>query len=180
MFKLLSEESRAKVRKEYVLRRHIVVLTLLILVLIIALVGIFPSYILSKGRQEEMAERFKMMGGQSASSTPQDDLSLWLANINQKLKILSPALDNDRASLIIGKALAVKGIGISVTQLSWQKGETASLSLNGVATDRQTLLAFEKNLNDSGEFQSVSLPVSNLAKVSSIPFQVKLILKQSR
>jgi hypothetical protein len=178
MFKLLTEESKAQVKKEYFLRRYVVALSSLSVVALIALVGIFPSYILSIARQQEVAERARVLG----EGTPQQgeaDLSEWLALFNQKLKLLSPKLDKDRASGMIEAGLAEKGSGISVIAISWVKRDSEILlSMQGVARDRQALIAFEKRLNASGQFESVALPVSNLAKDSNINFQVKLSPKK--
>jgi hypothetical protein len=170
MFKLLTEESRATVSREYKLRRVVLIVTSLSLVLAVALVGLFPSYILSQVKQAEA-------GAMSNQQEGKEDLEAWLQEFNGKLRALSAGIAPARASADIEKVLSLKGAGIRITQLKWNEGDAeAKLSLMGVANDRQTLLSFEKRLKDSGKFSAVMLPVSNLAKERDINFQIDLSL----
>lgn len=173
MYKLLPEKTREKVRGEYLLRRSVVMVTALILVLVVAIVGLFPSYILSKALQKEVAERTQALGLEPEPEAVVGES--WLAGINLKLKLLAPKLDGDRPSVLLAQVIAEKGGGIKINSFSWVKGEGQSqLAIAGVATDRQALLAFESRLNSSGKFSAVTLPVSNLAKDRDISFELKL------
>jgi hypothetical protein len=168
MFKLLTEESRAIVSREYKLRRVVVIVTSLALVLSAALVGLFPSYILTKVKQSEAGALATPLQGE-------EDLEAWLKVFNGKLHALSAGITGAKASLDIEKVLSLKNSGVRITQMKWDEGEAGdTLSLLGIATDRQTLLSFEKRLKDSGKFSSVMLPVSNLAKERDINFQINL------
>lgn len=176
MYKLLPPESRESVRGEYLMRRAVVLVCALILVEVIALVGLLPSYLMSKVRQEEVSAKAQMALNQPAS----ENLRAWYDSFNEKLKALNPKLDQDKPSEDIRKVLARKGSGVRLTSLVWSKTEgQASVSISGVARDRQSLLTLESRLNGSGEFTDVTLPVSNLAKDKDIPFQLKLILKKA-
>ncbi len=173
MYKLLPETAREKVRGEYLLRRTVVMVSALILVLVVTMVGLFPSYVLSKARQKEVSE--KALFPEPTDSESADDLDKWLADINLKLKVLSPKLDADRPSLLMLEVINVKGSGVRLTGFNWVKMEgSGTLSVTGVAQDRQSLLSFETKLKDSGQFSSVALPVSNLAKDRDINFELKL------
>jgi hypothetical protein len=173
MFKLLTEEERYKVRREYSMRRAIVMLLALILVLVMGVIGLLPPYVLSNSRHNEVLERARI-----ANSSKQHegnlDLEVWLVEINNELEILSPKLDTDRPSSFIGKVLDEKITGVRLTGFSWIKVKNGvTLSISGVARDRQALIAFENNINSSGQFSNVALPISNLAKDRDIDFQIK-------
>src|SRR3989344_86718 len=92
MFKLLTEEGRAKVLVEYNTRRIVVILCALVFVILIGIVGLLPSYVLSSARQKEVAERAKAVEGLGREDDTAE-LRSWLVQMNKKLQVLSPALD---------------------------------------------------------------------------------------
>ncbi|MDO8565293.1 MAG: hypothetical protein Q7R67_01580 [bacterium] len=174
MYKLLPDEERVRVAAEYSRRRVVVVLLTLILVIIVAMVGLFPSYLLSNARQREVLERGRIMGELDLDED-EAQLQSWLSNLNLKLRALSPALDRDRPSALVEEVVRGKTDGIRITTFGWNKEEKLiSLSISGVARDRQALIALENSLNASGHFETVELPISNLARDKDINFQVKL------
>src|SRR3989344_1685947 len=173
MFKLLTEEERKKMEYEYTLRRGIVILAALIAVVIIGMIGLFPSYVISSAQQREVEE---FIGPENVEvKKDYSSLNYWLEGMKFRLSALEPNLDKDRASAFFEEVLKEKVSGIKINVLVWAKLEKkTTVSISGVALDRQSLLAFENRLNTSGKFSSVTLPVSNLAKDRNIAFQIKL------
>jgi hypothetical protein len=178
MFKLLTVEEENKVRQEYIMRRAIVMLSALIFVLVVGIIGLLPSYVLSNARQNEVLERMRIAGNSEQSK---EDLSLqaWLTKINNELRVLSPKLDADKPSDFIEKILSSKNTGIQITGFSWKRAEAeTSLSVSGIARDRQTLIAFQNSINLSGNFSDIDLPISDLAENKNIDFQIKFLPKE--
>lgn len=173
MYKLLPEKAREKVRGEYLLRRSVIMVTALILVLVVAIVGLSPSFVISKALQKEVAERTE-----SLTQEPEPDAvawETWLSSINLKLKLLAPKLDKDRPSALLAQVISERGRGVRINSFRWINGDGKSeVSIRGVAADRQALLAFESRLNSTEKFSAVTLPVSNLAKDRDISFELKL------
>lgn len=178
MYKLLPEEARENVRREYLLRRAVIMASALVLVGVVALVGLFPSHMLSQARQKEALSGTQFVSGSKRKSD--QELREWFDGLSLKLKTLSPKLDQDRPSENIAQVISEKGSGIRLTSFGWSKKDgQIGLSVSGIARDRQALLSWESRLNESKHFASVSLPVSNLAKDKDISFELKLIvLKQ--
>ena len=173
MYKLLTEEQKKKVAREYFVRRLIVAVWALIVVTIIGMSGLFPSYVLSDARQREVSERLRILGELELSKEDQA-LKTWLTQFNLKLKILSPRFDNQRPSLLIERVIGTKIAGIRLTSFDWVvENNIATLSVGGVAADRQSLISFEQKLESEG-LGEVALPVSNLAKDRDIDFRVTL------
>ena len=178
MFKLLTEEERQLVQHEYLVRRFIVMLWALIIVLLVGIVGFLPSYILSNARQSEVLVRMESI---SKVKREGDEVSLktWFSKMTSRLRVLSPALDTDRPSDFVHAVLEQKIPGMRITDFSWiresrdNEKEKVVLSINGLASDRQTLLAFKDHINTSGVFSEVILPISDLAKDKDIAFQLK-------
>ena len=173
MFKLLTDEERKKVAHEYALRRVIVMLSALILVLVVGIIGLLPSYILSSARENEVLERMRIMES-AGERGDESELQAWLRETNRELEVLSPELDTDRPSDFIGRILDQRVTGARITGFSWVKAEDKiALLVSGVALDRQTLITFEDRINASGYFSKVTLPISNLARDRDIDFQIK-------
>ena len=175
MFKLLTETEKQKVTHEYLMRRTIVMLCAFILVFVIGIIGLFPSYTLSNIRYTEALERTRVVG---SAQQRNDDLALqvWLKEINYRLNILSPALDTDRPSILIEQILGQKGAAIIITSFSLVKAkDKVSISVNGVAADRQSLIVFENRVNALEIFSKIVSPISNLAKDKDIDFRIQLM-----
>ncbi|MEX2013733.1 MAG: PilN domain-containing protein [Parcubacteria group bacterium] len=174
MFKLLTDEERQKVAHEYALRRAIVMLSAFVLVLVAGIIGLLPSYVRSSARQNEALERTNITDA-SFERGEEAQLQSWLLSTNKKLQVLSPALDTDRPSEYIDRILEQKVVSVHLTGFSWvrTRDNKLTLSVHGVANDRQSLISFENSINSSGHFSEVTLPVSNLAKDRDINFQIK-------
>jgi hypothetical protein len=101
------------------------------------------------------------------------NLQAWLDETNHKLQLLSPQLDSDRPSNFVGQIIEEKIAGIRITRFSWTKDEDEiTLAISGVAQDRVTLITFQDNINASGHFSEVALPISNLAQDKDLDFQM--------
>ncbi len=175
MYKLLTDEQKKVVESEYKHRLAVIALWALIAIVVIGMVSLFPSYILTNARHAEVSERLALLE-KTGLSLEDQEVQTWLDQMNQKLKILAPKLDNDRPSLFIEEALKARTQGISITSLEWRRAEGREvLALSGTARDRQSLINFESALDKSGKFGDVSLPISNLAKDKDIDFQVNLV-----
>lgn len=173
MFKLLTENVKRKTASEYIRRRVAVILLGLIIVLVIAVIGVLPSYVLTVARQNDVLGRTRIVNS-AGLGEDENHLKEWLSGLNRKLQILSPALDIDRPSEFIRKTLERKTAGVDLISFSWTKEEDKTILLvSGKALDRQTLIMFEDSINVSGYFSEVTLPISDLAKNKNIDFQMK-------
>lgn len=159
------------VASEYLSRRTVVIVAALTLVLAVALIGFFPSYLISKVKQQEALTQ----STNAQLNEDKEDLSAWLNSFNARLQALSAGFNEARSSTAMERVITARGSGITLTELDWsEEGGAMALSIVGVARDRQALLAFESRLNASGHFSGVSLPVSSLAKERDISFQINL------
>ncbi len=175
MYKLLTTEEKKKVRHEYNEHRAVVILSSLLLVIVVAIVGLFPSYLLSSARNQEVVGRMESEGLDATSVESQ--LQNWLIDLNLKLTTLyhQEGEGSDHPSLLIEEVISKKKVGLSLTSVAWNKKEEGiSLLVSGKASTRQALLNFQNELTASGKFSNVTLPVSNLAQDKDISFQINL------
>lgn len=172
MFKLLTDEKRKEIEREYTIRRAIVFLFCLTLVLIVGVIGLLPSYLLSQTRLDEAARDTAVT--LMSLRGDEEELRSWLAEVNIVLKTIDPALDADYPSEFFERIISAKVPGVRITGLSWSKEKSKPVLLvNGVANDRQALVSFENKIKSSKYFSDATLPVSNLAKDKDIDFQMK-------
>lgn len=174
MYKLLNENARREVMGEYSSRRLVVALSALLLVSVLGVIGLLPSYLLSNARFGEVVKRSEIRNSAGAIKG-EDNPRASLEETNRRLSLLDPSLDTDKPSLLMEKFLAERQSGISVENFLWRKiGESVVLTISGKARDRQTLVSLENRVNASGNFSKVVLPISNLAKDKEIDFQLSL------
>lgn len=173
MLKLLTDEGREKVSREYKTRRLIVIFLALIFVSVITVIGLLPSYILSNGREQEAFERLRFTA-EVKNQEEGRELRAWLVETNKKISVLAPELDVDRPSDFVEGVLNLKLLGIKITNFSWSRAkDKITLSISGTASDRQTLVRFEDGISQSELFSDVILPISDLANDRNISFQIK-------
>ena len=174
MYKLLNDKTRKEVQSEYSMRRTAVILSGLLIIFVVGIICLLPSYLLSNSRFNEVMQRSEINDFTKAIRE-EDDPRLWLNETNQKLALFNPALDKDRPSLAIEKLLAERQSGITVGNFVWRKvGENVVLTVWGRARDRQAVITLGNRVNDSGAFSKVVFPISNLAKDKDIDFQINL------
>ncbi|MBI2640412.1 MAG: hypothetical protein HYW91_00825 [Candidatus Sungbacteria bacterium] len=80
-----------------------------------------------------------------------------------------------RASEILEDLFRQSRDGITIVNITIKKG--GDVILTGTAESRDNLLRFEKNLRDSGKFQEISSPLSNIIRETNINFTMKGKLK---
>lgn len=174
MYKLLTEEEKKIVSREYKLRRTAVILSAIILVSIVQLAGLFPSRVLSNSREREVNERLTLLNNMEFTEEERSLFS-WMNNFNLRLKVLSPHLDTDRPSGLIEGVIEARTNGIRIIGFDWLREDNVeALTITGVASDRQTLTLFERSIEDAG-LGDATLPVSNLANDRNITFTLKLV-----
>ena len=173
MYKLLTDEEKKIVAKAYAERRAVVMLSACIFILVVALIGLLPTYILTTWRQDEVVLRAKTMIelGQTGND---EGLQNWLSKVKRELQVLSPKFDTDRPSQFIKMVVDERVSGVRLNAFSWVKVKNkVTLSISGVAVDRQALIAFEDDIQASRNFSGVTLPISDLARDKNISFQIK-------
>lgn len=173
MYKLLTEEIEQEVSREYGRRRAVIALFALILVLATGIVGFLPSYLLSSARESEVLERIRIQSN-AGERGEEVELKAWLSKLNLELHTLTPDPYPDQPSVFIKNVLDQKTANVRLTSFSWVKVKNkVALSVDGIALDRQALIAFENSIESSEHFSGVTLPISNLAQDKDIDFQIK-------
>lgn len=176
MFNLLPETEKSKILKEYSLRRVIVFFAFLCVSALIALVGIFPSYLLSSLKLREVKDNVSSVR-QSSAFQEADQLSKELSQANAKLVALQSNTSSVFVEDLFSRVIAHKISGIRLNGLMYKRGVTKDssvISVSGVAQDRESLSNFESELEKEPLFKNVSLPVSSFTKDTNADFSLQI------
>jgi len=97
---------------------------------------------------------------------------------------------NDNATLLIGiravdsivpyieqiESLSNEKITLNTFSVTRKGTKVSAVSLTGVAVDRASLVEFSRAIENSDTYSEASIPLSNLAKDSDIPFTINAVL----
>jgi hypothetical protein len=111
---------------------------------------------------------------------PLSEQSLSLVkDINKKLVLIEKAEKNKflLSIKVINAILLKKRSDIKIVHIFYENNgvKGKKISINGTAPSREVLLLFRQALEDSPNFKSIDLPVSNFVKGSNIDFYLSLI-----
>jgi hypothetical protein len=175
MYKLLTDETREKIEREYTSRRGVMALAAFTVILGVGIVALVPSYMLASSRLNEVTTRLEAMK-RSPSHEGSKELQVWLSSLKQKITTLSPKVVGRKPYELFLTVLSAKSDAVRLTGVAWKKDAkgVTTLTVNGVADDRKSLLEFENRLNALGRFSPVTLPVSNFARDKDISFELSM------
>lgn len=174
---LLPLNERKVLRREYRVRVAIVACFVISLAGLAAIASVFPIFVRTT-MERILQEKSLTILEQSNKDSELASLQQSVAKSQSLLEILSEGQDDPKVSDVIKNIVAmrrdIKLTSIYVTDVS---STTASISIQGVAPTRDSLLSFKKRFESAVPGNSVDLPVSELAKNSNIQFSLRLIQK---
>lgn len=176
---LLPQERQGRIVREYCLHFGVVATLVLSLLVCVAGVLLFPTYVLLSAN--ETAKEMRLANITSKlSSADEVTLSSRLAILSSNANALVSLSDRPSASLLVHTVLAVPRPGILLTGLSHTVATAktpGTLTLSGTAATRDALRSYQLALQKAPFARSAELPVSVYAKDANIPFTVTLSLR---
>lgn len=179
MFNLLPDNLKERIKKEYKLRLIIVIVVFFILAELTFLVFLLPSWLNSYYKQKEYSGRINevsnVLSNQDISST-----TAYIKSTNNILTVINDSLDYPKLSPIVLDILSKKKPNIKLSGIfySVNTGNTGTLSINGLASNREALVSFSESLREIEYFKKVDLPISNLAKDKNIDFSISINIEK--
>lgn len=172
---LLPSKERATLRREYRVRVVIVFCFLLSVSGLIGAGTLFPSFLFAvdeKNTQIALLESIKK-DDQDVTVTK---LELGFQRDNKIIQALSQESKVPRPSTTIQSVISVRGT-VTLNSISVQTpvADALEVVIQGVAPNRDTLLAFKTRLEELVPGGSVELPVSDLAKSKNVSFSMRII-----
>lgn len=184
MANLLPQNEKKKIRREYAFRRVNVLLAVIFASIIIAIIMLFPSYIITSIHTSEMN-----MEKSSDISIEREEIESAVENTQQQLKALDPEkLVNESFVEITKEIISSADSSIEITNITYEKTlekkseekteEVLRSQISGIASNRSVLVNFKRKLEQSKMFSKVELPVSNLAQDVDISFNLDLVISK--
>lgn len=143
--------------------------------LLIGVTLLFPSFLPLRFERAEL-ERAKKVEEDASHSLKIGEVSEKSKKLNYFIAGIKTATEeSNRASSLLSNILGKQRVGITILNVIIRKN--GEMLLSGVATTRQDLLNFEGALRDSGIFQEISSPLSNIIREQNINFTMEGKLK---
>lgn len=147
---------------------------MLVIGVVMGTLALLPAYFLSRTNFDALSSEYQLLQASVASLTTGTS-GAPIAALKQKLEVLSAEKDEERLTEALLSILAQRDTGIKIDSFAYAKaGVVTTLKLRGTASDRESLLEFQKALQADGRFEKVELPVSNLAQEKDIAFDIAL------
>ncbi len=173
MFNLLPKIEKETIRREYRTRLAVVALSLFCVVTVISSVLLIPSFILSAGKEKVAEQRVDALtkNVERGNST---GLESSLQKAKSRLALLRHTDPKILQHELLIEIVSVKSNQISLKDISFSgsAGGKRTMSIAGIAQNREALLAFVKALERTNLFATVKYPVANLSKNANIEFSV--------
>ena len=142
-----------------------------------------PAFTLAHIKTGNVNEKIK---SNSEAIKEQGDILSLPKDVNEKAAVVLSFKNRSLVSEKIESVASGRTSGISLSGLSYKKTEKSDPNQNvvqilatGTAKNRESLLAFEKAIQDMSFVKDVSVPVSSFAKDADLPFTVTITISQN-
>ena len=175
MFNLLPDSFKEKIKTEYKLRLVTSVLIFVIFLQLSFIAFLSPSWVFSYYKEKEIISQIERARDTAVSPTSATARSV-ISGTNIKLNIINNSLQYIKFTSLLNAIISKKTSGIHINRTSYisQSSSQSTVLLSGLSQSREALVSFVKNLKDSGLFQSVLMPIGNLAKDHNLEFSISL------
>jgi hypothetical protein len=175
MINLLPPHARKQVQVEYWIRVCSVWVSLMGLACIIIGLLLTPSLILVQSQLNLYDNEYQNASAQNNVYESLEE-SVHLANTisMQLMSSNSEALFSDL--LFEVEKIARRSVVLDSIAFTGTEALVESIQLSGEALSRSLLVQFRDDLEESPFFESVELPLSNLAKDKDVPFNITIII----
>jgi hypothetical protein len=173
MFTFLPEEYKKNALKEYRFRLFMLYLGFTSIFFMLGSAFALPTYSLVKTNKEIATEEHATL----VKNQTEDPISLEkeVRALNTKIEIIKKTSEHKSLTSVIERVLTQKGDAITLQTLSLRRGkEKGAITIGGVASSRDALVAFSKRLQGEPSFSGINLPVSSLTKNKDIPFNISI------
>lgn len=179
MINLIPPHARKQVRLEYWIR----VVSLWMMLVSTALIAVgfllVPSIVLMKNQMMVYSDEYNIADAQNETYT---QLQLDVTLLNTLAKVL---IENKTPILFSQLISGIKNHiddNIFLTSISSsrnEEGKIENIEISGNANSRKSLVEFRDNLELDPMFESVYLPISNLAKDKYVTFSLQIVINNN-
>ena len=177
MFNLLPLTNKRSLQSEYRLRRGAVALWFAAAAFLFATISLLPPLLLAGQKESILREQTTTL----ARATTGDETARFAQRVEQirlRLTAFTPPSSAPSFVSLLGSVAQARAAGVSLTRIVFDQDDrgAVTISIGGEAENRTALVAFQKALQGLQVFDTVELPVGNLAKDREIPFALSATL----
>jgi hypothetical protein len=177
MINLLPDNEKANVAREYKLRRLAVFLICLIIIGVLTVIFLAPSYVLSiyKGRTMVVKVNQPSLDDIARQKNFQNQIN----SAKVYLGILTPSPDKMYPSDIIELLINDKTNANSITNINYTRPDanTILVQVSGISASRQSLSSYTEALAKKPGIIKVDVPVANFIQDTNIAFSFTITAK---
>lgn len=176
MLRLLLEQQKKDIKRDYQTRFVVVLLLLVLAVVFFWIISLVPSFVLIYFEERAIKESSSEILEDSLleDGTPVDE---YVRDINNKIKLLNTP--EFPVTKLIGEVVSRQVRSVSINTFEFKSEENkGTIFVSGIANNRESLVDFSNSLQESELFESIDVPFSNFAKSTDIPFTLTINLKE--
>lgn len=183
---ILPYKEKKILHAEYWIRFFTILLDLIALVSAVATILLFPSYFLSRSK-ENLAENRLEVFNKENPDLKKSNIDDIINDINSKLEILDKVeIPYQISDKVLNNILSSRTSGITFSQILFNKKivkvsgiekNLSVLEIHGVATNRDSLRNFKTSLDNNQSFSEVNLPISDFLEKSDLIFTISITMK---
>lgn len=178
MINLLPEIEKKKLKKIHQMKVAVLSMYMLALVGISLAVFLLPTFVLSESKEQTLVDKLAALK-KNSENDKSDTLDKVIDDINSKLKVFPEQGEFVFSQDVLGEVLSKKTEDISITSVTYTVSDKdLKISVVGQAKDRESLLAFERDLSSVPQFIGIQLPISNFLKNNNIDFIIEGTFKK--
>lgn len=174
---LLSSDIKNTQHKEYSYRKKIVFFSALVCVFVMNIVFLVPSYVLSNIKLSDVQGQAESLQKQADEAEQAQSANIIFKEVNALLLKAEPITSRTPSSEVLRTLIEQKNDGIRIATLTVSLGDKenlGTLSISGLAKDRESLDKFLNSVRSVEIFKEVNLPVSSFTKLKDIQFTMDI------
>ncbi len=177
MLHLLPDTQKKRVIKEYRMRIAIVIAIFIALISVAGTALLLPTYLSAVGSLNTVKNGNKIKQN-SIDGIKGNNLDEKIKNVDYGLQALKISQEIPNPNEVYNTLMDGLQSGVVINRYSYMlvDNKSASISIDGVAGDRDTLVYFQNKLKAHEEFQGIEIPISSFAKKNNINFSIKFNL----
>tara|TARA_B100000745_G_scaffold254646_1_gene177096 strand:+ start:1486 stop:2025 length:540 start_codon:yes stop_codon:yes gene_type:complete len=173
MINLVPEEAKKFVKIEYWSRLIVLFNIALSIVGVVAIVLLYPSYVLLDSQLSAYVSKF----------TETEEMQAEIEALESELLAandLVAQLKNSFESTTLSELIEVldelgQGINVNYFEIVRVDREIKTIDVAGIASSRNSLSEYSKAVTDHPLFKEVNIPISNLAQGQNVSFQISVV-----
>ncbi len=184
MMNLLSYEEKTAIRHEHTWRFFEVCCFVIVVLLVLAVVMLLPSFIYLRAAHESAQNALQNAQAERALLERDTATIALVKSVKGELELLAPADPPlPEVAPLVEALLAKRTPGTTIEAITFTRstvapaGPRATLDISGTAKDRPSLLGLIGSLESEPLFSRVDSPITNLVKDKDIQYIIHLDVK---